>query len=265
MTGFAILLVFLIGSLTGWLIELLYRTFISQKKLVNPGFLSGPYLPLYGFGTVILFLLSIPDYPIFYRIISFFLVTSILEWVTGEFYLRYFNIRLWDYSNQKLNYRGLVCPLFSAYWTTLALIFYYFAFPYLLTLTLRAPDYVYVYLGIGFFYGIFTEDVVISFHLASRLSTVIKAEVEEKREKWKLRLRDLSMDQRFVDFRLLKFQIRNRGILPGRITRFIRYFNPFNNFLHISKEHINLHQSIKSYMEGKWANGANGEEHGTRK
>ncbi len=252
MTLIAILLVFSIGSIVGWFIELFYRTFVSQKKLVNPGFLSGPYLPLYGFGTVILFLLSIPDIPLWYRVIYFFVVTSILEWITGELYLRYFNIRLWDYSTQKWNYKGLICPLFSLYWTILALAFYFFTFPFLQDLTLKASDNVYAYLGLGFFSGIFSEDVVISFHLAARLSKVIKAEVEEKREKLKLRIKELSMDQRFVDFRLLKLQIRNRGVQSGGLTPFIRYFNPFNNFLHISKERVNLYQSIKSYMEVKW-------------
>ena len=52
--SFILLLAFLffMGSLTGWGIELLYRRFVSQKKWVNPGFLSGPYLPIYGFGLV---------------------------------------------------------------------------------------------------------------------------------------------------------------------------------------------------------------------
>ena len=38
---------FVIGSLLGWVIELLFRRFVSQKKWMNPGFLTGPYLPIY--------------------------------------------------------------------------------------------------------------------------------------------------------------------------------------------------------------------------
>ena len=54
--SFVLLLAFLffVGSLTGWVLELFYRRFVSQKKWVNPGFLSGPYLPIYGFGLVLL-------------------------------------------------------------------------------------------------------------------------------------------------------------------------------------------------------------------
>ena len=41
--------IFFIGSTTGWIIELFFRRF-AHGKWVNPGFLVGPYLPIYGFG-----------------------------------------------------------------------------------------------------------------------------------------------------------------------------------------------------------------------
>ena len=46
---------FVIGSLLGWVIELFFRRFVSQKKWMNPGFLTGPYLPIYGFGVIVLY------------------------------------------------------------------------------------------------------------------------------------------------------------------------------------------------------------------
>lgn len=37
---------FFIGSVTGWILELLYRRFLSdtnpERKWINPGFLAGP-------------------------------------------------------------------------------------------------------------------------------------------------------------------------------------------------------------------------------
>ena len=54
----AIATLFVIGSVTGYIIELLFRRFVSQKRWVNPGFMVGPYIPLYGFGTVILYGIS---------------------------------------------------------------------------------------------------------------------------------------------------------------------------------------------------------------
>ena len=54
----SIVTLFVFGSLIGWVIELFFRRFVSQKKWMNPGFLVGPYLPIYGFGTVGLYGLS---------------------------------------------------------------------------------------------------------------------------------------------------------------------------------------------------------------
>ena len=60
-----ILFLFFAGSLIGWGIEVLWRKFFSaanpEHKWINPGFLVGPYLPLYGFSLTILFLLTFID------------------------------------------------------------------------------------------------------------------------------------------------------------------------------------------------------------
>ena len=45
---------FYIGSIAGWVLELFFRKIVcSEHKWINPGFLTGPYLPLYGFGCII--------------------------------------------------------------------------------------------------------------------------------------------------------------------------------------------------------------------
>ena len=61
---------FFIGSVIGWGIELLFRRYISsanpERKWINPGFCTGPYLPLYGTGLCILYLIaSLEQYAFF--------------------------------------------------------------------------------------------------------------------------------------------------------------------------------------------------------
>lgn len=57
---------FFIGAVSGWVVELLFRRFLStanpERKWINPGFCTGPYLPLYGFGLCILYLLASAEY-----------------------------------------------------------------------------------------------------------------------------------------------------------------------------------------------------------
>ena len=68
---------FFIGSTFGWVLELFFRKFFSgtnpEHKWINPGFCVGPYVPLYGFGLCILFLLDF-----------------ILEWFLAKHKGRYF-------------------------------------------------------------------------------------------------------------------------------------------------------------------------------
>ena len=45
--------IFFLGSTFGWVLELFFRR-IVHKKWINPGFLTGPYLPIYGFGLCVL-------------------------------------------------------------------------------------------------------------------------------------------------------------------------------------------------------------------
>ena len=60
---------FCIGSIIGWGLEVFYRRFFSKanpdRRWINPGFCTGPWLPLYGSGLCILYLLAgLEEYPI---------------------------------------------------------------------------------------------------------------------------------------------------------------------------------------------------------
>lgn len=114
---------FVIGSLLGWIIELFFRRFISQKKWMNPGFLTGPYLPIYGFGVLLLYGVSnlslgitneVLDIIVHVFIIGFGMTA--IEFIAGLIFIRCFKIRLWDYTNRKGNIMGVICPMFSLIW-----------------------------------------------------------------------------------------------------------------------------------------------------
>lgn len=53
---------FAIGSVAGWVLEVFFRRFYSagnpERKWINPGFCTGPYLPIYGGGLCALYLIS---------------------------------------------------------------------------------------------------------------------------------------------------------------------------------------------------------------
>ena len=96
---------FAIGGMTGWVIEVFYRRFVSQKHWVNPGFLTGPCLPLYGESLCILYLLAhLEGYlyiePVWLEKLLLVIIMSAavtaLECVVGVIMLATTHVRLWD-------------------------------------------------------------------------------------------------------------------------------------------------------------------------
>ena len=49
-------LLFLLYSIIGYIVEVIFVSIKSRKIVLNRGFLIGPYLPIYGFGSLIMVL-----------------------------------------------------------------------------------------------------------------------------------------------------------------------------------------------------------------
>lgn len=126
MSGYTFLYVFgvnfVIYSVLGWCCEVAFAA-LKQGRFVNRGFLFGPYCPIYGFGVsfVLCCLNPIKDNFIILFLGSF-LLTSILEFITGYCLEKLFHQLWWDYSNEKFNIKGYVCLRFSVMWGLACLI-----------------------------------------------------------------------------------------------------------------------------------------------
>lgn len=165
---------FAIGSMLGWGLEVLYRKYVSQRKWVNPGFLTGPCLPLYGFSLCILYLLTQLEHTIpikrewMEKLFLFALMAiaiTALEYLVGTIMISVAHIRLWDYNDCKWNIKGIICPKYSFYWMFLSAIYYFLIHPHTLNALEWLSHNLAFSFGIGFFYGIFVIDVVYSGHI----------------------------------------------------------------------------------------------------
>ena len=150
-----ILFLFFIGCVMGWCIEVIFRKFISKSnpshKWINPGFLIGPYLPLYGSGLVVLYLLSlihidaVDSHPVLQKILVILIMTiamTVVEYIAGRIFIIGMNIKLWDYSDEWGNIQGIICPRFSFFWGVIAALYYFFLHPHTecSVLACRSPD-----------------------------------------------------------------------------------------------------------------------------
>ncbi|MCR5253728.1 MAG: putative ABC transporter permease [Treponema sp.] len=172
---------FFAGSLIGWGIELFFRRFFSknntERKWINPGFLMGPYLPLYGFSLVILFLLSYIDVsfisnPHLQKLVLFGLMAlciTFFEYIAGMIFIVGMKIRLWDYSKNWGNIKGIICPQFTFYWWLLSAIYYFIIHPKILSWLFWFTNHIEFSFVVGFFYGVLCADLTYSLRIMTRI------------------------------------------------------------------------------------------------
>ncbi len=100
---------FFVASIIGWVYEMIFYK-VTENILDNRGFLYGPYVPVYGFGAVLILVLlkRFKKHPI-PLFVGMMLVTGILELVVGEFMVAVWHKRWWDYTGLFLNIDGQVC------------------------------------------------------------------------------------------------------------------------------------------------------------
>lgn len=100
---------FFVASLAGFVWEILIF-FVKEGHFRNRGFLYGPWLPVYGSGAVLMYLL-LSGYrrrPAKVFLYSLLLGTS-LELAIGWILETFWELRYWDYSGYPLNFRGYIC------------------------------------------------------------------------------------------------------------------------------------------------------------
>ena len=108
--------IFIIYAFIGWCTEVSYAA-LDRGIFVNRGFLNGPYCPIYGCGVVIVVAALTPlKDNLLILFAGSFLLTSILEYITGFILEKVFHNKWWDYSNKPFNLHGYICLKFSIYW-----------------------------------------------------------------------------------------------------------------------------------------------------
>ena len=231
---------FLIGSVLGWILELLFRNLTQHPdKIVNPGFCTGPYLPIYGFGLCALYLLAsleqyslIPD-PFWNKVMLFAAMAvgmTLIEYIAGVFCLKYLKVRLWDYSDLWGNIQGIICPLFSFFWAVLGAMYYFLIHPHILVgLKWLANNLAFSFF-IGVFYGVFAIDVIHS----AKLVVKLKAFAED--------------NDVIVRYEALKTHIRQRR---ERIALKYHFFRPFRSDLPLSQHLLQMQETLETRIRRK--------------
>ncbi len=178
---------FFIGSVAGWFLELFYRN-LKRKggKWINPGFCTGPYVPLYGSGLCIIYLIAsldqyhwIPNETVNRLVLLLCMAVGMtaIEYLAGILALKVMKVRLWDYSNCWGNIQGIICPAFSAAWAVLCAGYFYLVHPHIL----NALDWLSRNLAFSFVIGMFFGVFIVDFCHSAHLTVILKKFAEDNR------------------------------------------------------------------------------------
>jgi uncharacterized membrane protein len=138
---------FFVYSILGYIGEVIYCS-IGARRLVNRGFMYGPWLPIYGFGGVAVRMLgawmdhstsgSTPN-PVVVFLLSM-VICSLIEYLGSWILQRWFNVKLWDYSKHHFNINGRVCLLNSSIFGLAGVLLTYVIHPMLSGGVKSLPD-----------------------------------------------------------------------------------------------------------------------------
>ena len=107
----SLILLFFSYAFIGWCIEVTLKYF-QFHRFINRGFLTGPWLPIYGSGAVLITIAVNGAAPLESSIGTTFvlslLLCGLLEYLTSYFLEKRFHARWWDYSQKPMNLHGRV-------------------------------------------------------------------------------------------------------------------------------------------------------------
>ena len=124
--------IWVVGGIFGYIYEVIFYMF-DKGYFINRGSTFGPWIPIYGFGAIFIYLLTkkIKDNK-FLIFLASSIICGILEFTTAFLLFKIGNIRLWDYNTEILNFGnigGYICLRSVLLWGVCGLLLIYGIIP----------------------------------------------------------------------------------------------------------------------------------------
>jgi uncharacterized membrane protein len=106
-----IVLQFFIFGFAGWCMEVILK-YRQYHRFINRGFLTGPILPIYGFGVILITLvvgrLTSVESGVMTTFAISLVICGLVEYLTSFVLEKIFHARWWDYSQKPMNLNGRI-------------------------------------------------------------------------------------------------------------------------------------------------------------
>ena len=155
-----IFMIFFVASVVGYFAEIIACSIVEKKLVFNRGFMIGPYIPIYGVGTV-LCVLTLSKYKNDLAVVFCMsaIFSTVLEYLSSYVMQKIFWVRWWDYSDRRFNIEGRVCLLNSFIFGIAGIAVILILYPFVKGLVIMIPNLVLEILAIVF-YVLFTADFI---------------------------------------------------------------------------------------------------------
>lgn len=132
-----LILITIIGGIIGFIYETIFYK-IDLGYFTKRGSTFGPWIPIYAFGSLFIALFVYPKRKNkFQTIFLISLLTTVLEYTTGYILYKGFNIRLWNYNTEMLNFgniNGFICIRSILLFTFAGMVLIYKIIPIIINL-----------------------------------------------------------------------------------------------------------------------------------
>ena len=163
----------------GWIWETSYVS-IKEKKFINRGFLTGPYIPIYGFSFITIVLSmemfnSLNINPFFLALIQILyisFISAVWEYLTSYALEVIFHARWWDYSYRKFNLHGRIALDYTILFGIGGYFLWRFTTPIFENLYFQLPDTL-LYIVIYGFLSVISFDTIYTYRDMFRLRNII--------------------------------------------------------------------------------------------
>ena len=214
---------FIVYSIIGWIIEVIEKL-VECKRFINRGFLIGPWLPIYGVGSLLItiFLQKYEHDPMVLFVMGM-VICSILEYITSFVMEKVFKARWWDYSDDRFNINGRVSFNTMIPFGLLSVVLVCFLTPWITSLYNLINNHHLTIINIIVFI-IFITDVVITIIVLLSIRTDNKLLERDNTEEMSKKVIEVIKNQGFLSKRLLNAfpDFRHVGIVIQKKSKLFR-------------------------------------------
>ena len=126
-----IFLIFFIGSIFGFLLEIIYGLLMDKILVFRKGLIYGPFIQVYGIGAVFYYLLICKVKEPKKLFIIGFVMGGILEYIFSFLQEVIFGTISWDYSGMFLDLNGRTSFLYCFFWGLIGVVYLKLLFPWI--------------------------------------------------------------------------------------------------------------------------------------